>query len=278
MPPCPRLASTPQPQIRQRISNYVDKQLFPTALREVRADLSERNVLVGIVALGLILGLSGPFDTLRLLSFGPRVVYWLVVVVLTYAVGSVISSIADKLFRNKPFWLQITCSTIVMGTCITLILCALNSLFFGAFPKTAAALFTQWGFVTLISGVVEIGSKLIHAAPVAVTTPILDRIPFAKRGAIIALSAEDHYVNICTTQGSEMVLMRLSDAINEVGPTNGLQIHRSHWVALDQITDVRRINDRGEVTLSNGETRPISRSYMAAARDAGLLPKGRHNG
>jgi hypothetical protein len=260
------------------MSNYVDKQLFPTALREVRADLSKRSALVGMVAIGLILGLSGPFDTLRLLSVGPRVVYWLVVVVLTYAVGSVISSIANNLFRNKPIWLQIACSTIVMGTCITLILCVLNGVFFGVLPKTLAAFFAQWGFVTLIAAIVEIGSKLVHPTPAVATTPIIDRIPFAKRGAIIALSAEDHYVNICTTQGSEMVLMRLSDAINEVGPTNGLQIHRSHWVAVDQITDVRRINDRGEVTLSNGETRPISRSYMAVVRDAGLLPGGRRNG
>ena len=73
-----------------------------------------------------------------------------------------------------------------------------------------------------------------------------------------------------------MLLMRLSDAINEVGATDGLQIHRSHWVAMDQISDVRRINDRGEVTLSSGDTRPISRGYMNAARDAGLVPRGRN--
>jgi hypothetical protein len=244
----------------------------------VRAELSQRNALIGIIAVGLILGLSGPFDTLRLLPFGPRVLYWLIVVGLTYGVGSIISTICNTVFRGKPLWQHLACSTIAIGTSVTIILIGLNAVAFGFVPDTTMDLAMQWGLVTLISGVVETGSKLVRPTPTTTRTPpILDRIAYAKRGPLVALSAEDHYVNICTTQGSELILMRLSDAIKEIGDTQGLQIHRSHWVALDQIADVRRINDRGEVILSNGETRPISRSFMPALRVAGLLPR-RSNG
>ncbi len=103
--------------------------------------------------------------------------------------------------------------------------------------------------------------------------PTIPRAP-QKRGALIALSAEDHYVRVTTTAGTELVLMRLADAMAEISQTQGLQVHRSHWVALDQVVKVIRIGGRGELTLSDGSTRPISRGFMPAVRAAGLLPKG----
>lgn len=266
----------PQARIRKRTLNHVDRQLFPTALREVRAEITQRNAIVAMIAIGLILGLSGPFDTLRLLTVGPRTLYWLIVVVLTYGIGSFISTLSNAVFRDKPLWLHLGVSTICIGTAVSLILIGLNALAFNFWPTNLPELVTHWGFVTLISGVIEVGAKLIRPPDTDTAIPLLDRLPFAKRGALVALSAEDHYVNVCTTKGHEMLLMRLSDAIKEVGSTAGLQIHRSHWVATDQIADVRRINDRGEITLSTGHVRPVSRGYMAAVRDAGLLPRGRN--
>ena len=273
---CSKHIAPTQPNFRKWTSDIVDPQLFPSALRDLRADLTNRNAIVAMIGVGLILGLSGPFDTMRLLSFGPRVIYWIIVVVLTYAVGSFISTIGNTLFRGKPLWLIVVCNALAIGLAVTIVLIILNAFAFGFLPATSNELFTHWMFVTAISAVVETGAKLVRAPETDKHPPLLDRLPYAKRGALIALSAEDHYVNVQTTQGTEMLLMRLSDAMKEVAPTVGLQIHRSHWVATDQITDVRRINDRGEVVLSSCETRPISRGYMAAVRDAGLLPRGRN--
>ena len=74
-------------------------------------------------------------------------------------------------------------------------------------------------------------------------------LPMERRGALIAISAEDHYVRITTIRESDFVLMRLSDAVEEVGATQGLQIHRSYWIATDQIAEISRIADLGQVTL-----------------------------
>lgn len=145
-------------------------------------------------------------------------------------------------------------------------------------PTTFVQLLELFGVVTLIAGVVEIGSFMLRTGPgTGATAPptVLARLPLEKRGALIALSAEDHYVRVTTTAGTELVLMRLSDAMAEVGQTQGLQVHRSHWVAQDQVIKVTRIGDRGELTLSDGSTCPISRGFMPAVRAAGLLPKGR---
>lgn len=254
----------------------MNKQLFPSALRELRADFAHRNVLIALIATGLVLGLSGPFDTFRLLGFAPRTLYWTAIVFTTFSVGSVVSHMTRKLSADFAFPFQVILGALSVGTAVTCVLIVLNLIAFRILPDTLWGLLAQWGVVTAISTVIEVSSRLVVGPSPVTPPPILDRLPFAKRGALVALSAEDHYVKVQTTKGTEMLLMRLSDAIKEVGQTEGFQVHRSHWVARDQIADVRRINDRGEIALKSGETRPISRGYMKAVRDAGLLPLGRN--
>ncbi len=254
---------------------YVSDSLFPSALRELREDLTKRPIIVGGLALGIILGISGPFDTLRDLTVVPRLIYWITVVALTYATGSLISNLVHDGLKQSPNWLRLACSTSAIGLAVTLILSVLNLAVFALWPANWTEFLRLLGTVTVISGVIELCGFAIRTGRTSAqpeTAPLLQRLPLEKRGAVVALSAEDHYVRVSTTQGTELVLMRLSDAIKEVGATPGLQIHRSHWVGLDQITKVARLNGGGEVTLSDGTTRPVSRKYMSAVRAKGLLP------
>jgi len=96
-------------------------------------------------------------------------------------------------------------------------------------------------------------------------------VPLPQRGRLLALTVEDHYVDIVTDRGKALVLMRLADAIREAAPVPGLQIHRSHWVALDAVSRTERSAGKVIVELSNGLRLPVSRGYMAMARDAGLV-------
>ena len=89
----------------------------------------------------------------------------------------------------------------------------------------------------------------------------------------MALTVQDHYVNIRTTNGSELVLMRLADAIREVGDTKGLQVHRSHWIAVDQVTAASRKGDGAVLSMTQGDDIPVSRANVAKIREAGLLPR-----
>jgi len=63
----------------------------------------------------------------------------------------------------------------------------------------------------------------------------MQRLPWGKRGPLVTLSAEDHYVRLTTNNGTKLLLIRLLDAIKEVGNTRGMQIHRS---VMDQIQKV----------------------------------------
>ena len=72
-------------------------------------------------------------------------------------------------------------------------------------------------------------------------------------------------------RGSDLVLTPLKDAIAELGATEGLQVHRSWWVARDR---GRRAGDPGRnlaLRLTNGLEVPVSRASVAKLRAAGWL-------
>jgi len=101
---------------------------------------------------------------------------------------------------------------------------------------------------------------------------ILQRLDLHKRGRLISLSVQDHYTEIATSKGTALALLRLSDAIAEAEPTVGLQVHRSHWVATREVTTARRDGAKAVLTMSDGRDIPVSRTYVQAVKDAGLLP------
>jgi hypothetical protein len=100
---------------------------------------------------------------------------------------------------------------------------------------------------------------------------LLNRLALERRGGILALSMEDHYVRVFTNAGESLILLRLSDAMAEVRDVPGLQIHRSHWVAANAVDRTERLSDgRLRVHLVNGLTLPVSRTFARAVREAGL--------
>ena len=91
------------------------------------------------------------------------------------------------------------------------------------------------------------------------------------RGAIQHLSAEDHYTRVTTSQGSCLVLLRFSEALQEVAPTPGLQVHRSHLVSFDAIDKAERRGDGARLILAGGASVPVSRSHMPRLRAKGIV-------
>jgi DNA-binding LytR/AlgR family response regulator len=82
---------------------------------------------------------------------------------------------------------------------------------------------------------------------------------------------EDHYVRAHTAAGSDLVLMRMRDAVAELGGLAGLQVHRSWWVAEAAVAGHRRNGRQLSLTLKNGLEAPVARSAEAAVRAAGWL-------
>lgn len=108
----------------------------------------------------------------------------------------------------------------------------------------------------------EAPAPVVPAAP----SPFFKRIPVHLGSDLLALGAEDHYLRVITAVGSDLILMRMSDALAELGDGAGLQVHRSWWVARAAIESVSRSNGRTALVLKNGLEVPVSRTYLAAVR------------
>lgn len=249
------------------------------ALRETRAVLTNRTVLAGLTAAVVILTLSGPFGTDDMLPPAPRAAYWTAVVVLTYGAGVLVSHLFAALGKSSGVWRGV--SILCTALAATVIVLALNYVAFGRSPVGMQAGWLLAVEILVVAALVSAGLYVwTRAAPEPDDTgprapALLDRLPLDKRGPLVAISVQDHYVQVITTRGRDLLLMRLGDAMREVGDVPGLQVHRSHWVALDQVRAARRVGDRAVLTMTDGQGIPVSRTYLPAIRNAGLLPKGK---
>ncbi len=110
-----------------------------------------------------------------------------------------------------------------------------------------------------------------HARPQGAPPPrFLERLPHRLRGAALyAVEAEDHYLRLHTSRGSDLILMRLSDAIAELEGLEGARTHRSWWVAREAVQGADRGETRICLRLPDGLTAPVSRTYARDLREAG---------
>ena len=144
----------------------------------------------------------------------------------------------------------------------------------GPQPKYLAAFFANSLFMSVAMGLLS--WAVFRPRPGVVETPaasppkFLERLPVRLRGAeIYAVEAEDHYLRLHTSKGSDLILMRLSDAIAELDGIEGAQTHRSWWVAKTALADARKGDGRAVLKLKDGTEAPVSRTYARALREAG---------
>ncbi|QQA42048.1 LytTR family DNA-binding domain-containing protein [Pelagovum pacificum] len=248
------------------------------ALREVREHLSQPKTLIGMVGVAVILGISGPFETGQYPVAG-RLAYWAGVVAATYATGVFCGTLLAPRLSRLARPARVALIGLATGLAVTLVVAAVNLVLLGmdvpTFAESARFTLSVVAISIAVTAVsVYLSSDTDHKAGSTQDGPlILSRLPLEKRGQLLSLSAEDHYVRVRTNRGEELLLMRLADAIRETGQTEGLQVHRSHWVATDAVRAVRRSGDRAILTLTDGATVPASRTNLPALRNAGLLER-----
>lgn len=237
---------------------------------------------VALCAIGgtaVILTIVAPYETDRLLRIVPRFGYWLSIIVCTYSAGYFVHALLTPRLPSSNLSATLI-NGAVTGALVAVIVGLINGTALGFWPNLSQLpVFVGNIFVIamVVAVIFQVASNHGDTAPVtpavAVAPALLDRLPFDKRGALWALSVEDHYVHVRTAKGTEMVLLRLRDAMREVGDTAGMQVHRSHWVATDAIASATRNGDGATLTLTDGTDIPVSRRYVAAMKEAGLLPK-----
>ncbi len=244
-----------------------------SALREWRRHVTHPVALTSLAGVAAVLTLVGPFGTEALLRFGPRLLYWLIIVSATYMIGFLAGELLWPRLRRVPRIAGVGIVGVAAGIEAMLAIYVINLAAFGPWldpddivPFAATVI----GIAVIVTIVLQTAEAHLQGPVAPVRPALLDRLPPDKRGPLVALSVEDHYVRVRTTKGEEMLLMRLSDAIREVG-TAGLQVHRSHWVATDQVKSAIRQGDRAVLQMRHGGDIPVSRRHISAIKEAGLL-------
>ncbi len=249
------------------------------------------------VVLGLIFGSIGPFGTFYDLNTADRYAYWLIATLGGWIQVVAIGVLLDRFVLPvaRPFWLR----AIIAATLGTILL---------SFEiPWLEAVFRPWntGFIppvwllTLYNLPLTVGVSLafslaiardraaiaaalrarggapapddVSQPPAPAPVPFLRRVPPKLGQALLALEMEDHYLRIHTALGSDLVLCRLGDALAELEGCDGMQVHRSFWVARAAIASHQRRNGRVTLTLTNGLEVPVSRTFLPGVREAGWL-------
>ena len=238
--------------------------------------MTKPTTLIVLAAAAALLAVIGPFDTGERLNLPQLFAYWLVLISGTYAAGFLVSAVLQPHLARLPVVLRVGILGLATGLAITPVITLVNYTTFTFWPPLAVwpIMMAQFFAIALIVSVIfeTLSPDAPSDQPEARQPAILSRLPLDKRGPLVALSAQDHYTLVQTTKGSELLLIRLADAINEAAPSRGLQVHRSHWIAVEQVTAAQREGDRAILTMSHGAEIPASRANVKAIKAAGLLP------
>lgn len=236
------------------------------------------------IAVALIVGIAGPFGTFQSLQFLPRLAYWFAITVVTFFIATVFTSyfsqMAGPVRMSRPA--RFALIGFLAGLPVTVFVALVNSTLFDRIGNFGGEFLGLIAYVCPIAAVVayvyalflhnETGSGAGKESLRENRRPALfDRLPAGKRGHLSHLTVQDHYVEVTTDKGSELVLMRMADAMRETDGVRGLQIHRSHWVALDAVAGAHRQDGRLFLTMRDGTRLPVSRSRVDDVRGAGLV-------
>ena len=236
----------------------------------------------------------GPFGTWTDLSVADRLVFWTTTVGVNWFVALVVFNVTIEAFesRNRPVWAACLLSSLIAalpGSATVWLAAAVYLDYRPTNMSGTAGLYVQVLVLHLLIGSVASdairrslrkpgeaelrpadetsGTEASHAPPEAA---LLARLSAGARADILHLRMQDHYVEVHTAVGMEMLLLRFRDAIREVEGVDGLRVHRSHWVARAAVARVERRRGGAVVLhLVNGSKVPVSRSFAPALREQG---------
>jgi hypothetical protein len=239
-------------------------------------------------AVVLLFAVTGPYDSAERLAFLPRLAYWLLLHAGAWFFALAFATIADVLLSGRldSMFLRMLAGSLLATFPIGLVIGVLEWSWFdqpftwNSYLEGLPAILPLSAIFCVISYLALSGDGAANPEPEPEASPatepeaaadhqvvpLLDRLNPENRGRLQHISVEDHYSRIRTARGSELVLLRFADAIRETGTTNGLQVHRSHWVASDFVDGFRIVNGRLALVLKDNTEIPVSRTYADRVR------------
>lgn len=278
------------------------------ALRENRRLIGLLLECAAVGGVWLVAVTVGPYGTFDQLTTVERMQYWGMSIMLNWAQIRLAHAVLDRAFGNRRFWAPVLLACTLASVPATFEVMWLENHFRPSLHHELdfQALYPQVLLLSLaitiplvhyfisrgqaidleetVAGEREEWAEAAtrqpaHADPAqadpawpdpARSDPaFLQRIPIRLGRDLLCLQAEDHYVRVHTALGDDLILHRFSDCVQELDGLDGLRVHRSWWIARAGVADVVRRERKTWLVLTNGLEVPVSRTYMAALKEAG---------
>lgn len=262
-------------------------------------DWRKKPLTVAILVAGATI--AGPFGTYEELSVSGRLLYWGVAILGCGAImeALLIAALTHPVLRLSA-WSRLVAAVLVGSFPAAVLILTLEHTLRGYTPTPHFAL-RIWFLVLGVALLVSLVEYRAALRPVRGSAPHDAKAPEAGADAappasdnelqapaapgpappgalffraldpalgrsLVSLTKQDHYLQVVTREGEALILKRMADAVAELDGYPGMQIHRSHWVALDAVEAVEREAGRWLMRLCDGRRLPISRSRINALR------------
>lgn len=260
-----------------------DGTIVHLALRDLHAFLGRPRFWAILAGASVVVALAGPFYTLERLSFPARLIYWGGTGLGSCVLLTFLSILMRRIAAVRGWhWLPGAVLTGVVGILPTMALVYVANRvsvldtgpaeFWSLFPYVSGPVVL---ITVLINAVVHdpavnaVQSAQTDAVPVDPATPLLfAKLPASLGRDIVSIQAKDHYIEVTTPKGSALILMRLSDAEQDLSALDGLRVHRSWWVNFAHVERIEKGVSGPELRLSTGQSAPVARGQRAAVRAA----------
>lgn len=257
--------------------------------------------LVAALILGLLFALLGPFGSYPALDQPTRYGFWIGLILFGYCCALTAALAADKIgplagrhpviriilvavgsalpvsFATSWALSQVQAGRVVSAQDMPALFGAVLSVQFAlAFVQhwisSAGLAGSDGGPATATATRIPSGSAPDvpqHAMQQPEPVRFMVHIPAHLGRDLLAVEAVDHYLRIHTRVGETLIHMRMSDAIEELQGADGLQVHRSWWVARPAVAGQQRSGAKLSLVLANGIVVPVSRTFLMAVRKIG---------
>ncbi|MGH1354499.1 MAG: LytTR family DNA-binding domain-containing protein [Thalassovita sp.] len=264
--------------------NLANDSPVSLALRQLQTTLVGPVFWIVVGAAVVLTAMAGPYYTLERLSFPERLVYWGITIPLSALTMTFLSTFAYRLTAAKFLnWVPVAILAGLAGVIPVTGSVYLSEGIATEFEKGwldgvgffRLAMFVApslIGVTLVVNALFEfrvVGKESPAPEPQARTvTHLQSKLPHHLEHEIVTVQAQDHYVEVTTLKGSAMVLMRLGDAVRDLEPLGGLQVHRSWWVNPAHLVRTETGKSGQELVMTTGQNVPVGRSFRKALRDA----------
>jgi hypothetical protein len=246
--------------------------------------------VVAATIVGIFLGIVGPFGSYLNGGTLARIAYWVVSMWLGVAVyGTALALARTAAARSGiPPWIAV--AFLVMAVSLPQAL-ATRALALSFWPNLAQLSLSRLDWfmqVLVLAGPVTLGyawwmglltppsapRRAPDDSPVSETSGESDLfalLPLRLGTDIICMAMEDHYVRVHTPLGSDLLLMPMARAVEDVAGIEGFRVHRSWWVARSAVLRIDGPARTMRLRLVNGMDVPVARRTVAMLRGLGWL-------